>query len=167
MQIRQAELEDIGGVMDLVRLVVPLMQAVGNLQWNENYPNTAVFEHDVNLKQLWLAEVEAKIAGIAAITTDQEPEYANAGFDIDELAIVVHRLAVDPAFRGQGIAAALMTQAEIVARERGIPVLRVDTNTRNQATQKLFPKMGYRLAGETGFSFAPGLTFLCYEKRLA
>jgi ribosomal protein S18 acetylase RimI-like enzyme len=88
------------------------------------------------------------------------------GWDIDEPAIVVHRLAVDPAFRGAGVAAALMQKAEDVAVERGVGVLRVDTNTQNEATQRLFPKLGYRLAGEISLQFRPGLRFFCYEKRL-
>ncbi len=94
-------------------------------------------------------------------------EYAEAGWDLREAAIVVHRLAVDPAYRGAGIASALMLQAEQVARERGISVLRVDTNTQNPATQRLFPKLGYTLAGEISLAFRPGLRFFCYEKRLA
>ncbi len=150
----------------LVRKVVPLMRAGGNLQWDQEYPNPTVFRRDVSLAQLWVAETDTVIAGIAAITTDQEPEYAQVGWDIHEPAIVVHRLAVDPAFRGQGIAEALMLQAETVAQSRGIAVLRVDTNSANQATQRLFPKLGYVLAGEIGLSFRPGLRFLCYEKRL-
>jgi ribosomal protein S18 acetylase RimI-like enzyme len=60
-----------------------------------------------------------------------------------------------------------MGQAEAVARERGIVALRVDTNTQNQITQRLFPKLGYELAGEISLSFRAGLRFLCYEKRLA
>ena len=170
LQVRLGKPEDIEAVMALVRRVVPLMRASGNLQWDCGYPNPAVFERDVELTQLWVAEIdgqdEKRIAGIAAITTDQESEYVNVGWDISEVAIVVHRLAVDPAFQGKGIAAALMQQAEIVARSRSIKILRVDTNSQNQATQKLFPKLGYLFAGETGLSFRPGLRFLCYEKRL-
>jgi len=166
MHVRPGKEDDIAAVMDLVRRVVPLMRASGNHQWDDEYPHAGVFLHDVETGQLWVAELDGRIAGIAAITTDQEPEYANVGWDISELAIVVHRLAVDPAFRGKGIAAALMRQAEAVARERGIALLRVDTNTRNEATQALFPKLGYVFAGETGLGFRPGLRFRCYEKRL-
>ena len=153
--------------MVLVRRVVPLMRAIGNLQWDDHYPNPSVFERDINLSQLWLAEIDSQIAGVAAITTDQEPEYANVGWDTNETAIVVHRLAVNPGFQGKGVAKALMQQAETLARTRNIPILRVDTNSHNQATQQLFPKLGYTYAGETGFSFRPGLRFLCYEKRLS
>ncbi len=159
-------MEDVAAIMALVRRVVPLMRASGNLQWDDRYPNDAVFEKDVEQGQLWAAEIDGQVGGVAAITADQEPEYAAVGWDINEAAIVVHRLAVDPAFRGKGIAAALMLQAEVVAAGRGIQVLRVDTNTENEATQRLFPKLGYVLAGEISLGFRPGLRFRCYEKRV-
>jgi ribosomal protein S18 acetylase RimI-like enzyme len=167
MQIRLAIQQDLPALMSLVRRVVPLMRATGNLQWDETYPNDAVFQRDIDLNQLWIAEVNGSIAGVAAITMDQEPDYTQVGWDINEPAVVVHRLAVDPAFRGQGAAGAFMQKAEEVAVERGIAALRVDTNTQNEATQRLFPKLGYLLAGEITLEFRPGLRFLCYEKRLS
>ena len=97
---------------------------------------------------------------------DQEPDYAQVGWDISEPAMVVHRLAVDPAFRGAGVASSLMQTAERIAVKRAISVVRVDTNTQNAATQRLFPKLGYQLAGEINLQFRPGLRFFCYEKRL-
>ena len=166
MRIRRATREDVAALMDLLRRVVTLMRAAGNLQWDESYPNESVFERDIHKGQLWVAEIDGSVAGVAALTTDQEPEYTQVGWDVEEPAVVVHRLAVDPAFRGAGVAAALMEKAEAVAAERGIAVLRVDTNTQNEATQRLFPKLGYALAGEIGLGFRPGLRFFCYEKRL-
>jgi GNAT superfamily N-acetyltransferase len=166
MIIRQAILNDIDSIMQVVKSVVPLMNAAGNMQWDNTYPNAAVFEKDISLNQLWVAEIDGSIAGIAAITTDQEPEYAQVGWDINEIAIVTHRLAVDPQFQGKGVAMELLQQAEQNAITRNIPLLRIDTNTMNEATQKLFPKLGYVFAGEIGLSFRSGLRFYCYEKRL-
>lgn len=166
MQIRLATKDDLPSLMALVRRVVPLMRATGNLQWDETYPNETVFQRDIDLDQLWVSVVDSNIAAVAAVTMDQEADYTQVGWNIEEPAIVVHRLAVDPAFRGQGAAGALMQKAEEVAVERGITVLRVDTNTQNEATQRLFPKLGYALAGEISLEFRPGLRFLCYEKRL-
>jgi ribosomal protein S18 acetylase RimI-like enzyme len=166
MRIRLATENDLPALMELVHRAVPLMRAAGNLQWDENYPNETVFQRDIDLGQLWVAEVNAGIAGVAAVTMDQEPDYAQVGWNIEDPAIVVHRLAVDPAFRGLGAAGALMQKAEEVALERSFTVLRVDTNTQNEATQRLFPKLGYQLAGEISLAFRPGLRFLCYEKRL-
>ncbi|HEY8928602.1 MAG TPA: GNAT family N-acetyltransferase [Mucilaginibacter sp.] len=166
MLIRLAVLSDIPEIMKLIDEVVPLMNAAGNFQWDNTYPNAGVFDKDIAHSQLWIAEIESDIAGISAITTDQEPEYVQVGWDIRKTAIVTHRLAVSPRYQGRGVAAGLMLQAERVANDRGINILRVDTNTNNQATQKLFPKMGYQFAGEIGLGFRPGMRFLCYEKIL-
>lgn len=169
MRIRLAIDDDVPSLMYLVRCVVPLMRADGNLQWDDEYPNADVFARDIQLGQLWIAQdnsMDGKISGVAALTTDQELEYAQVGWDLNERAIVVHRLAVDPAARGMGVASALMLQAEVLARQQGIAVLRVDTNTRNEATQRLFPKLGYTLAGEISLGFRAGLRFFCYEKWL-
>jgi ribosomal protein S18 acetylase RimI-like enzyme len=166
MLIRPATLTDIPQIMQLIAEVVPAMIASGNLQWDSNYPNASVFTNDINHDQLWVAEVNGQIAGITAITTDQETEYAQIGWDINETAIVTHRLAVSPYYRGLSIAAALLQQAEHEALRRNIKTLRIDTNANNQATQKLFPKLGYVYAGEIALGFRPGLRFYCYEKRL-
>jgi ribosomal protein S18 acetylase RimI-like enzyme len=166
MIIRLATLEDIKPIMNLVREIVPVMRVSGNFQWDDVYPNAGVFEKDVALEQLWVADVDGELGGFSAITTDQEAEYANVGWDINEPAIVTHRLAVSIHHRRQGIAEALLKQAEIVALERGIIKLRIDTNSNNKATRLLFPKLGYEYAGEIGLSFRPNLRFYCYEKIL-
>lgn len=164
--ICQAISANVPAILALIRRSVPLMRAAGNLQWDDEYPNDEVFAEDLRLRQLWVAVLGGQLAGVAAITTEQSPEYADVGWDLKEPAIVVHRLAVDLEFRGQGVAESLLRQAEQVARDWGIRVLRVDTNTRNLATQGLLPKLGYELAGEISLEFRPGLRFFCYEKRL-
>jgi ribosomal protein S18 acetylase RimI-like enzyme len=154
--------------MSLVRRVVPPMRAAGNHQWDDDYPNEDAFARDIDEQELWVAEPSPGIlAGVAAITTDQSPEYVGVGWNINEPAIVVHRLAVSPDHRGAGIANALMQQAETIARERGITVLRIDTSRENDAAQRMFLKLGYIYAGEIGLNFRPGLRVLCYEKRLS
>ena len=166
MIIRKAVAEDIPKIMQLVSKVVPLMHAAGNFQWGDDYPNPEVFANDISLGQLWVSEIEGNVAGVSAITTDQSPEYADAGWDITETAIVTHRLAVDPDYQGMGIARELMEQAEAVATARGIAILRVDTNSGNKATNALFPKLGYQFSGEIGLARRPGLRFFCYQKLL-
>ena len=163
---RRATAADLPAILVLVRRVVPLMHATGNFQWSADYPNEAVFQRDIEQQQLWVAELNGTVAGVAALTTDQDEEYAQADWDVAETALVTHRLAVDPAAQGKGVALALMEQAEKQAGAQGLRALRVDTNSENAATQRLFPKLGYRFAGEIGLAFRPGLRFFCYEKRL-
>lgn len=168
MLLRPAILPDLPAVMNLVRRVVPLMNEAGNFQWSADYPNEAVFQEDIRQQQLWIAELEGTLAGVAALTNNaQDPEYAQADWDPATPAVVTHRLAVDPAAQGQGVAVALLLQAETLAHEWGLNTLRVDTNSENTATQRLFPKLGYRFAGEITLAFRPGLRFFCYEKQLS
>ena len=164
--VRRAAVADLPALLALVRRVVPLMQASGNFQWSADYPNEVVFRADIARNHLWVAELGGAIAGVAALTQDQDVEYAQANWDVSEPALVTHRLAVDPAARGQGVALTLMAQAEKQALAQHLKALRVDTNSENTATQRLFPKLGYRFAGEITLAFRPGLRFFCYEKRL-
>lgn len=166
MRIRLAKEEDIPLLMEMVRRVVPLMRMQGNLQWDEDYPNEAVFREDIHLERLWVAEIDGALSGVVALTTDKEADYDQADWDNEQPAVVIHRLAVDPPFHGSGVAKALMHKAEQVASARGLSIIRTDTNSANEATQKLFPRMGYRFAGEISLRARPNLRFLCYEKHL-
>ncbi|HEX8425602.1 GNAT family N-acetyltransferase [Hymenobacter sp.] len=165
--LRPATTADLPAILAIVSRVVPLMQASGNQQWSPDYPNEEVFRRDIGRQHLWVAELEGQVAAVAALThNDQDPEYDQADWDVTEPALVTHRLAVDPAAQGNGLAAALLQQAEVLAVEQGLKMLRVDTNSENVATQRLFPKLGYRFAGEITLAFRPGLRFFCYEKQL-
>jgi len=157
---------DLPAIVALVQAVVPLMNASGNFQWTAEYPNAAVFENDITHNHLWVAELIGQLVGVAALTQDQDAEYADADWDAAEPALVTHRLAVAPEAQGMGVARALLLQAEHEAQALGLRTLRVDTNSENAATQRLFPKLGYRFAGEIKLAFRPGLRFFCYEKRL-
>lgn len=167
--IRPATEADLPAILNLVRQVVPLMNAQGNFQWSADYPSAAVFEQDLVAGHLWVAESPGvpALAGVAALTRNaQDPEYVQADWDPAAPAAVVHRLAVAPVAQGQGVAQALLRQAEALARSWGYCAVRVDTNSENAATQRLFPKLGYRFAGEITLAFRPGLRFFCYEKWL-
>jgi ribosomal protein S18 acetylase RimI-like enzyme len=167
MEIRLANENDMVALMAIVRGVVPLMRTEGNLQWGDDYPNEAIFLQDIDLSRLWVAVIGAKVAGAIALTTNAEPDYEQANWDNSLPAVVIHWLAVDPAQRGAGVAKALMLHAEEVALAKKISLIRTDTNSENKATQRLFPSMGYRFAGEISLRARPGLRFFCYEKLLS
>lgn len=166
MRIRQANEQDLDTILAIVRQVVPLMQATGNQQWAADYPNREAFAEDIAHGELWAAEIDGQLAAIIAVCSAQSPEYAEVGWDLSEPALVLHRMAVDPAYRGRGVARALIEHAEELGRERGIPQIRLDTNTKNLAVQQLLTKLHYRYAGEIGLLRRPGLRFRCYDKML-
>lgn len=166
--LRLATLADLPQIMRIIRRVVPSMVASGNNQWTDTYPDEAVFALDVERGELWIAESgEGLLTGVVALTTAPGHEYAAVGWDVQEPAIFTHRLAVDPDYRGQGIAAALMQQAEPVARAKGIDTLRVDTGALNLPARRLIERLGYRFVAEILLAVRPGLYVRCYERRLS
>jgi 2-amino-4-hydroxy-6-hydroxymethyldihydropteridine diphosphokinase len=147
VHLRPAQPSDLPLLMQMIRRVVPPMIAAGNNQWTGSYPNRQVYAADLAAGALWIAATaDCSLAGAAAYTTQPEPQYAAAGWNVDESAIFTHRLAVDPGQRGKGIAFRLMQHAEVIARERGIVTLRVDTGV--------------------AIAVRPGLRVRCYQKRI-
>jgi hypothetical protein len=89
MKIRIATNYDIPPILKIVSTVVPIMQSAHNFQWDELYPLEANFLDDVLKSQLWVCETDSNdIAGFAALTEDQPEEYADAGCDILDKAVV-------------------------------------------------------------------------------
>jgi GNAT superfamily N-acetyltransferase len=163
--LRLATQEDVDHIMEIVEKVVPLMRKSGNLQWDEKYPNSAVFSGDILNQDLWVAaDIDGSVVGVIALTLDQPKEYAQAGLDLSDVCIVPHRMAVDPDWQGRGVAKLLLGQADVVGQMKGISRIRIDTNLENKITTRLFPSFGYELMGEFAFDNRPGLRFLCYEK---
>lgn len=169
--LRKAVIGDLSIIVDIVQnKVVPIMnQQDNNYQWNPTYPLYDDFYNDIQNDTLWIAEVNHQIAGVVALTTDQSEEYGLVGWDLSEICMVPHRLAVDPQQRGKKIAYNFMLLAEKLAKEKGYKYVRVDTNEKNIPMQKLFEKLQYNYTGKISFKKEPmeiykDLVFFCYEK---
>jgi GNAT superfamily N-acetyltransferase len=167
--IRAGKAEDLDAIQAIIVQVVPVMNAAGNFQWNETYPLRANFERDLENKELWVACHEDRVVGAIVCSFETPEEYAALGsaWDLSVPSLVPHRMAVDPAMKGLGVAKVLLTFAEELAQSRGLDRIRVDTCTRNAPTMSLFPKLGYSPVGEIQLrGKAPDLWFMCYEKIL-
>lgn len=78
----------------------------------------------------------------------------------------VKSLFVAPEARGIGLGARLLAHVERVAREEGIPVLRLETGHRLMAAGQLYRRQGFTARGPFGaYPASPSSAF--YEKPLA
>jgi len=78
----------------------------------------------------------------------------------------IHRLAVDPDFRRQGVAAVMVAAAEERARAGGARSVRMETAGTNRAADRLYRKLGYPVLGSFPNPWTDGGPILCYEKPL-
>jgi GNAT superfamily N-acetyltransferase len=163
--IRLAEPNDLEAIMEIVRLAIPEMRRTGNDQWKEDYPLSADFRKDIDHRELYVAEIDGRVAGFICINGLEPEEYQDAEWSVDATPLVLHRMAVSPAYARQGVGSRLMAFAEELALSQGITYLRSDTNSHNPNMNGLFQKFNYQFAGIIHF---PGRVtdFNCYEKVL-
>lgn len=165
--IRTVRPEELDRVWELVRAAVARMNAGGSFQWAEDYPSREDFAVPLAAGELYAACDRAdSILGVVVLNTWEEPEYGGLeGWSVPGPALVIHKMAVDPAAQGKGVAGALFAFALDLARERGLASLRGDTYTENGTMQHLFRRFGFRRVGQVHFPGRP-LPFPVYERVL-
>lgn len=111
--VRPAAPGDLDAVWALVRRAVQKMREEGSEQWGEDYPTRADYEEDLRRGRLAAAvSAQGQVLGCACITDEPETAYAGVPWAVEGPALVVHRVAVDPALQRGGVASALLTYAE-------------------------------------------------------
>jgi GNAT superfamily N-acetyltransferase len=165
MTIRQAVIEDLGQVQEIVCEVVREMGASGNPQWNAAYPDEARFRRDIENGALYVAEENRVVLGFAVMDHDEPEGYRALPWSASPDAVILHRLAVAQQSRSLGVASRLEAFLCDLAQTQGIRHIKVDTHSTNTGMQAFLTRKGYRKVGETEFPGRP-LSFFCYEKLL-
>jgi ribosomal protein S18 acetylase RimI-like enzyme len=133
-------------------------------QWDDIYPSKAILNADIENKQMYLIEVEGRVAGLIVINEVQSPEYASVAWKHSGRALVVHRLTIHPAYQRRKLASYLMDFAEEMAATGNYDCIRLDAFTRNRAAFTLYENRGYRKAGIVRFRKGD---FFCFEKKIS
>jgi len=83
-----------------------------------------------------------------------------------EGALYIGRVSVTPAWRGRGLARALLETAEAEARRRGLKRMTLRVRLALDDNQRLFARFGFKPAGQGAHPGYAEPTFLVMEKRL-
>ena len=136
------------------------------------YPTRATAEKAVAAGTYYVGVDETgEMFGTVNLNHVQPAEYGNIPWTIEgegDAVLVVHTLCIRPACRGKGYAKEFMAFAEELAKEKGCKVIRLDTWENNMPARKMYPSLGYRLAGDTLFFFEQVIweTLVCFEKQI-
>ena len=165
--IRKACIEDLAAILSIVNEVKVRMHEVGNYQWNDAYPVSDDFYNDISRAELFVdSSDEGVIKSFICLNQIQPPEYATADWSLDQDALVIHRMAVNPQYQRLGLAQKLMSFTEEKAMELGLSYIRSDTNSLNTGMNSLFRRSGYSFTGNINFPSING-NFNCYEKLMS
>lgn len=161
--IRKATEIDIQKIMEIISVTIKEMKTYNNTQWDESYPQAINFSKDIDAGDLYVDELNDEIRGFVCINCIEPAEYDHIDWQSLEKAMIVHRMAVNPNFRNQGVGLSLLKFSEELALENGVSYLKTDTYSINDKMNFLFKKFGFQLAGEMEF-LGKEKPFYCYDK---
>ena len=145
---RKPELDEVFTIYQHYVRVIASMQEQGIDQWDDLYPNAAVIAADIEAGDLWVGEEDGKLICAFAVNSECEEDYDVCPWVYpDEPYIVVHRLAVNPQYRRQGVARNAMEFVEAEAKEKGIRTIRLDTFCGNPIGAALYASLGFKVIG--------------------
>ena len=165
LMIRKAISADIKDIMEIIKETIVEMHSYGNTQWDESYPQEKDFLKDIQKGDLYVSKLEGSLVGFACINKIEPAEYTDLPWSMQETAMIVHRMAVTPAYRRKGIGTELMKFVDEYALKNNVRYLKTDTYSINTKMNALFVKCGYKRVGEMSF-LGKEKPFYCYEKVL-
>lgn len=165
MYIRLANIMDLPTVVAMTKRVIPVMQASGNEQWDDDYPSKEILRNDIAEHNLFVLMLDNQLVGGVVINAIFPQEYMGLSWKTSPNAYTFHRMMVNPDFQGKGLATALFQFVEKRGKNLGLKSLRVDTNENNKTMRSLFEKFNYTFVDIVHFRNKPS-GFLCYEKTL-
>lgn len=91
--------------------------------------------------QIFIAEEDGEGVGCILCKLMNRPE---TPFTLYQRYLLIDQISVRPASRGQGVGAALIQQAEVLARELGVERIQLDSWDFNLNAHRFFERLGFQ-----------------------
>lgn len=162
----QPKSEELARCMEIIDDARAFQRQQGFVQWEDGRPNMQTLQQDLAAGRAWVLRKGNAIVAYMAVCLEGEPVYAQLdhAWQYHGPHAAVHRVAIDGAFRGQGVARSLFALAEQLCKENGIFCVRIDTMEANTRMQHVLERSGYVLRGEVVYPVTGSR--LAYEKIL-
>lgn len=125
----------------------------GSSHWRRGvYPTAATAGRAQAAGWLYVLEEDGRLQGSVILNSLQAKEYRSIPWlypAADGEVLVVHTLCVPPRCAGRGVGTRLVDFALGFAYGAGMRAVRLDTNALNIPAQRLYQKLGFRLAGRS------------------
>ena len=150
MQFRHTHAGDLPEILYILEQARQYLRAQGVDQWQGAYPDAQTVRNDIERGLGYAAAASGQVLGVLSVSFEPEPSYARLFDGVWRSGgpyAVLHRLAVHPAGRGQGVGDFLLLQAEQLGRTQRMNSLRVDTHRDNRPMRRLLERSGFVLCG--------------------
>lgn len=168
---RPAAPADLADIMRLIHEAQAFMRTLDIDQWQDGYPEPETLLEDIRVGQLYVFAEGERVRAVAALSLLPEPVYDDIegawATDTGAKYLTIHRMALDDASRGKGLAGRMVEEAERLARVSSCASLRVDTHTGNLAMRRFLEKRGFQYCGVVYYYVKQGdPARVAYEKVL-
>ena len=136
LHFRVVKPEEHQSLCELFRKVIADMRRRGLSQWEWGaYPNPDILREDIAQGVLYRMDEDGRLVGAFVISPRQEEVYGDLAWHFGLRPATLHRLALDPACFGLGLAQQAMVFVKEEARRLDAAV---DTSSQNDRALKLF-----------------------------
>lgn len=159
MHLRQAGVDDIDAIMEVLEDGRASLAKLGIDQWQGGYPHRSNIEWDVSRGESYIlvedtAEGEVVLAsamvgfhGEAIYDHIEDGAWLTSSDSKDPRYIVIHRVAVSGKHQGKGIGRMLLKTIENAATGSGAESLRIETHPQNIPMIRLIENSGFTRCG--------------------
>jgi len=140
--IRQAAAADVAIVDQMIREAAAWVDALGVVMWEDGELDAARIRAEVTRGMFFLALVDGEVAGAIRFQLEDALFWPDRP---EGEAAFVHRLVARRAFKGRGVARALLEWAKGHARAHGRGLLRLDCDANRSKLRALYESCGFRL----------------------
>jgi GNAT superfamily N-acetyltransferase len=139
--VRQASPADAAAVDTMIREAAAWVDALGVVMWEDGELDTEQIAADVDAGMYHLALVDGEVAGAIRFQLEDALFWPDRP---EGEAAFVHRLVARRAFKGRGVARALLRWAIGHARVHGRDRLRLDCDANRPKLRALYESSGFR-----------------------
>ena len=150
MEFTIAKQEHLPALCTITEAAKAQLKRLGVDQWQKGYPNEAVWVSDVETGISWVAVENGEVLGAFMFSSAPEESYA----EIDGAWLTegtaygsLHRVCVAEESKGRGVAGELFHHGFALAKQAGLPSVRIDTHEGNLPMRRALEKAGFTFCG--------------------
>ena len=145
MEFMLAKQEHLSALCAVTEDAKAQLKGLGLDQWQKGYPNEAVWAGDIEKQTSWVAVENGEVLGAFMFQTATEDSYAkiDGAWLTDGAYASLHRVCVAEASKGRGVAGELLRHGFALAKQAGLPSVRIDTHEGNLPMRRALEKAGF------------------------
>ena len=126
------------------------LKRMGVDQWQKGYPSEPVWVSDIEKKITWVAVENGEVLGAFMFQTAPEAAYGriDGAWLTDGEYASFHRVCVAESSKGKGVAGQMFRHGFELAKQAGLPSVRIDTHEGNLPMQRALEKAGFTRCGK-------------------